>query len=48
MSKVSYITNEGLKKLISEVEYLKSVERLKFHRQLPMRAIKAIYRKMLI
>jgi transcription elongation factor GreA len=29
MSKVSYITNEGLKKLISEVEYLKSVERPK-------------------
>ena len=27
MDKVSYITNEGLKKLVAEVEYLKSVER---------------------
>jgi transcription elongation factor GreA len=29
MGKVSYITSEGLKKLITEVEYLKSVERPK-------------------
>jgi transcription elongation factor GreA len=29
MGKVSYITSEGLKKLISDVEYLKSVERPK-------------------
>ncbi|MFA6402924.1 MAG: transcription elongation factor GreA [Salinivirgaceae bacterium] len=29
MSKLAYITNEGLKKLIAEVEYLKSVERPK-------------------
>ena len=27
MDKVSYITSEGLKKLVAEVEYLKSVER---------------------
>ncbi len=29
MGKLAYITNEGLKKLIAEVEYLKSVERPK-------------------
>jgi len=29
MSKLSYITNEGLKKLIAEVEHLKTVERPK-------------------
>lgn len=27
MDKISYITSEGLKKLVTEVEYLKSVER---------------------
>lgn len=42
MSKVSYYTAEGLKKLRDELNQLKDVERPELPRPLPMPATKAI------